>query len=194
MRKLIVAFIGFATFGLGPVVSAADSSADDRATIEEVVVTATRRETSQQTTAISVTTITPEQIEKRFMTDIRGIADLSPNVVMENVTGFNAAAFAIRGTGTNDIITTIDTAIGVVIDGFALAHSQSQLLDSFDIESIEILRGPQGTLFGKNTTGGVVNVRTKRPQPLHWPAKRCLPTWRSCWCEPRVRRAKIRPN
>ena len=166
MRKLIAAFIGIATLGFGPVVSAADDQ--ERATIEEVVVTATRRETSQQTTAISVTTITPEQIERRFMTDIRGIADLSPNVVMENVTGFNAAAFAIRGTGTNDIITTIDTAIGVVIDGFALAHSQSQLLDSFDIESIEILRGPQGTLFGKNTTGGVVNYRsTAIPEGLH---------------------------
>lgn len=131
--------------------------------IEEVVVTATRRQTDQQSTALSVTTVTPEQIEKRFMTDIRGVADLAPNVVMENVTGFNAAAFAIRGTGTNDIITTIDTAVGVVIDGMVLAHSQSQLLDAFDIESIEILRGPQGTLFGKNTTGGVVNVRTKRP-------------------------------
>ena len=147
----------------GQAVMAETAQKSERATIEEVVVTATRRATDQQSTAISVTTITPEQIEKRFMTDIRGVADLSPNVVMENVTGFNAASFAIRGTGTNDIITTIDTAIGVVIDGFALAHSQSQLLDSFDLESIEILRGPQGTLFGKNTTGGVVNVRTKRP-------------------------------
>ena len=138
--------------------------AQERAVLEEVMVTATRRETDQQTTAMSITSIAPEQMEKRFMTDIRGVADLAPNVVMENVTRFNAADFAIRGTGTNDIITTVDTAIGVVIDGFALAHSQSQLLDSFDLASIEILRGPQGTLFGKNTTGGVVNVRTKRPE------------------------------
>jgi len=143
--------------------TAATAEEESRNVIEEVVVTATRRETDQQSTALSITTVTQEAIEKRFMTDIRGVADLSANVVMENVTGFNAASFAIRGTGTNDIITTIDTAVGVVIDGFALAHSQSQLLDSFDVESIEILRGPQGTLFGKNTTGGVVNVRTKRP-------------------------------
>lgn len=165
MRKVIATGLGLLIAVLGtvgmPVVYAEEESAES--VIEEVIVTATRRETSQQSTALSITTITPEQIEKRFMTDIRGVADLSPNVVMENVTGFNAASFAIRGTGTNDIITTIDTAIGVVIDGFALAHSQSQLLDSFDVESIEILRGPQGTLFGKNTTGGVVNVRTKRP-------------------------------
>lgn len=163
MRKLTTVLVAFSiVLGITPS-AIAETGDSQRATIEEVVVTATRRESDQQSTAISVTTITPEQMEKRFMTDIRGVADLSPNVVMENVTGFNAAAFAIRGTGTNDIITTIDTAIGVVIDGFALAHSQSQLLDTFDIESIEILRGPQGTLFGKNTTGGVVNVRTKRP-------------------------------
>ena len=164
MRKLITILVTIGTlcgFGAGAVAETGD---DQRAVIEEVVVTATRRETDQQSTALSVTTITPEQIEKRFMSDIRGIADLSPNLIMENVTGFNAASFAIRGTGTNDIITTIDTAIGVVIDGFALAHSQSQLLDSFDIETIEVLRGPQGTLFGKNTTGGVINVRTKRPE------------------------------
>jgi len=162
MRKLLSGVVGLlAAFGIQPIVVAEESG--QRASIEEVVVTATRRETSQQSTAISVTTITTEQIEKRFMTDIRGVADLTPNMVMENVTGFNAASFAIRGTGTNDIITTIDTAIGVVIDGFALAHSQSQLLDSFDVEAIEVLRGPQGTLFGKNTTGGVVQVRTKRP-------------------------------
>lgn len=160
-RRLPIPLLGMlaTSIGLAPVVIAEERSN----VLEEIVVTATRRETDQQSTAISVTTITPAQIDKRFMTDIRGIADLSANVVMENVTGFNAAAFAIRGTGTNDIITTIDTAIGVVIDGFALAHSQSQLLDSFDVESIEILRGPQGTLFGKNTTGGVVNVRTKAP-------------------------------
>ncbi len=151
-------------FSIAGFAYAQESSQENSRSIEEVVVTATRRESDLQSTAMSVTTVTPEQIEKRFLTDIRGIADLSANVVMENVTGFNAAAFAIRGTGTNDIITTIDTAIGVVIDGFALTHSQSQLLDGFDVESIEILRGPQGTLFGKNTTGGVINVRTKAPE------------------------------
>ena len=113
MRKLIVIATLAGALGGAPAAIAADGDGANRAVIEEVVVTATRRETSQQSTALSVTTITPEQIEKRFMTDIRGVADLSPNVVMENVTGFNAAAFAIRGTGTNDIITTIDTAVAV---------------------------------------------------------------------------------
>lgn len=151
-----------ALFGFGLLPSAVAEEAG-AGIIEEVVVTATRRATNQQSTALSITTVTAEQIEKRFMTDLRGVADMAPNVVMENVTGFNAAAFSIRGQGTNDIITTIDTATGVVIDGFVLVHSQSQLLDTFDLASIEILRGPQGTLFGKNTTGGVINVKTKRP-------------------------------
>ena len=132
--------------------------------LETVTSTATRQATDLQSTPIASTAISPTQIEQRFVDDIRGLADLAPNVTIENVTGFNAAAIGIRGTGTNDIITTIDSAVGVVIDEFALVHTQGQLLDPFDVENVEILRGPQGTLFGKNTTGGVVIVRTIRPE------------------------------
>lgn len=135
-----------------------------RAQLETVYTSATRQSTDVQTTSIAVTSISPAEIETRFVQDIRGIADLSPNVTIQQVTGFNAAAIGIRGTGTNDIITSIDSAVGVVVDEFALVHTQGQLLDPFDVESIEILRGPQGTLFGKNTTGGVVVVRSTLPR------------------------------
>ncbi|MGE0665075.1 MAG: TonB-dependent receptor [Sphingomonadales bacterium] len=132
--------------------------------LETVYTQATRQSTDVQTTAVAVTAVTPQQIENRFVQDIRGIADLAPNVTIENVPGFNAASIGIRGTGTGDIITSIDSAVGVVVDEFSLVHTQGQLIDPFDVESVEILRGPQGTLFGKNSTGGVVIVRTQKPE------------------------------
>ena len=86
-----------------------------------------------------------------------------PNFSAGKPAGFNAAAFAMRGVGQTSIIVYADANVGVTVDDFVIPHIQTQLLDMFDIEQIEALRGPQGTLFGKNTTGGVVNVRTKQP-------------------------------
>lgn len=164
-RKLtrIFAVAGLALGFSTPALAQDDTVASSSGTLDEVFVQGTRQVTSQQTTPLAITSISEERIEQRFVDDIRGVADLAPNVTMENVVGFNALAVGIRGTGTNDIITTIDSAVGIVVDEFAIAHTQGQIVDPFDVEAIEILRGPQGTLFGKNTTGGVVIVRTKRP-------------------------------
>ena len=86
-----------------------------------------------------------------------------PNFSATRITAFNAASFAIRGVGQTDIIVYLDSPVAVNIDDFVTPSVQTQLLDTFDIERVEVLRGPQGTLFGKNTTGGLVNVTTKRP-------------------------------
>lgn len=140
------------------------AESDDPRILEEVLVTATRQVTDLQTTSIAVTNISGAQVEQSFTRDLRGIADLVPNLIVQNVTPWHSAAsVGIRGTGTGDIITTVDSPIGVVVDDFVLPHVQSQLFDPFDLEGVEVLRGPQGTLFGKNTTGGVVILRTKRP-------------------------------
>ena len=154
---------GTATVSASGAIIGAIGATAARGGLEVITSQATRQATNLQETPIATTAITPVQIEQRFVDDIRGLADLAPNVTIENVTGFNAAAIGIRGTGTNDIITSIDSAVGVVVDEFALVHTQGQLLDPFDVENVEILRGPQGTLFGKNTTGGVVLVRTVKP-------------------------------
>lgn len=132
--------------------------------LEDIVVTARRVSESLQDTPIAVTAFSSEAIDRKFATDIRALAGDVPNVVITNVPGFNAASIGIRGQSTGDIILTFEPAIGVVVDDFVLAHVQTQLFDLFDIERIEVLRGPQGTLFGKNTVGGVVNVLTKRPE------------------------------
>lgn len=131
--------------------------------LEEIIVTGTKRDTSQQDTPIAISTITAEQINKTFGNDIRVIGDLSPNVTLTNQTGFNALAGGIRGTGTISILTTQDPSVGLLVDEFALNHVQSQFVELFDLEQVEIYRGPQGTLFGKNSTGGVIAIRSKRP-------------------------------
>ena len=134
------------------------------AQLEEVLVTANRRtETDIQTTAVSVSAITSNDISQLTPRDLGDIASLVPNFSAAKPAGFNAASFAMRGVGQTSIIVYQDPQVGVTIDDFVIPHIQSQLLEMFDIDQIEVLRGPQGTLFGKNTTGGVVNVKTKRP-------------------------------
>jgi iron complex outermembrane receptor protein len=134
--------------------------------LEEVTVTATRRagETDVQTTAIAVSAVSSADLDRMFISNLSQMAGTVPNFSPAKITGFNAAGFAIRGTSLTDIIVYYEPPVGVVIDDFVLLSAQTQLLEPFDIETMEILRGPQGTLFGKNTTGGVVNVRTKSPQ------------------------------
>lgn len=131
--------------------------------LENVVVVGTRQKTFLQNTPIAISAVNQTEIRRTYSRDIRGVAGFMPNVVIENVTPFAAASIGIRGTGTGDIISTVDSAIAVVLDEMVLPHVQSQLLDPFDLEHIEVLRGPQGTLFGKNTTGGVILLRSKRP-------------------------------
>ena len=142
------------------------ASAQDAAEVglEEVTVQATRRtETNLQTTPISVTADHCRRHRTPVAKDISGIASSVPGFSASRITAFNAASFAMRGVGLTDIIVYQDSPVGVQIDDFVLPSVQTQLLDTFDIASVEVLRGPQGTLFGKNTTGGAVNIRTKRP-------------------------------
>ncbi|MEM9621560.1 MAG: TonB-dependent receptor plug domain-containing protein, partial [Pseudomonadota bacterium] len=133
-------------------------------TLEEIVVTATRRtETDVQTTPVSVTPVSAEDFDLLHAQDIGEVALYVPNFSAATVTGFNAASFAMRGAAETDIIVYFDPKVGVIVDDFVVPHVQTQLLEPFDIEAVEVLRGPQGTLFGKNTTAGAIVVRTKRP-------------------------------
>jgi len=133
--------------------------------LEEVTVTAARRarETELQSTPISVSAVTAGDIQRMVARDISGIASAVPGFSAARVTAFNAASFAMRGVGVTDIIVYQDSPVGVQVDDFVIPSVQTQLLDTFDIASVEVLRGPQGTLFGKNTTGGAVQIKTKRP-------------------------------
>jgi iron complex outermembrane recepter protein len=149
-----------APLAVAPAVQAQEESAR---VLEEIMVTARQRSESLQGVPVAVTVMDESMIEKTFAQNLRDLGDYAPNVSIGTVPGFNAAAIAIRGVSTGDIPSTFDPAVTVVVDGFYLGHYQASLLDMFDIQQVEILRGPQGTLFGKNTIGGVINVSTKNP-------------------------------
>lgn len=131
--------------------------------LEEIVVTGTKRTTSMQDTPLAVSTLTEGMIANTFVNDIRAVADLSPNVLLTKQPGFNAIAGGIRGTGSTSILVTQDTSVSITVDDFGLSSVQSQFIELFDVEQAEVYRGPQGTLFGKNSTGGVIAITTKKP-------------------------------
>lgn len=162
-RRVTLGALAIAVGGVTLGGSQAALGADE--TLEEIVVTATRRAaTDIQTTPVAVSAINSEEFSQLFAQDIGEVALHVPNFSAATVTGFNAASFAMRGAAETDIIVYFDPKVGVIMDDFVVPHVQTQLLEPFDIESIEVLRGPQGTLFGKNTTGGAVVVRTRRPE------------------------------
>ncbi|WP_221796166.1 TonB-dependent receptor [Aquisediminimonas sediminicola] len=130
----------------------------------EIIVTARRRVESIQDTPISVTAIAPSQLEGAAALTIGDLQGAAPNVLITIApTGAAAANASIRGIAFADIEKSFDPAVGVNVDGVYIGTSTGQMLDFFDIASIEILRGPQGTLFGRNTIAGVINVRRTRP-------------------------------
>lgn len=132
--------------------------------LEEVLVTATRRaETDILRTPIAMTMLSDKDIEMYAIRDLNDIAASVPGLSSGTVSAFKSAQFAMRGVTETTIILYKESPVGVTIDDFVVPHIQTSNLEMFDIEAVEVLRGPQGTLFGKNTTGGVINVRTKRP-------------------------------
>jgi len=132
--------------------------------IDEIIVTARRRDESIQDTPIAVTAISPSQLEGAAAVTIADLQGAAPNVLITvQATGAATANISIRGIAFADVDKSFDPAVGVDVDGVYIGTSTGQMLDFFDIDSIEILRGPQGTLFGRNTIAGVINVRRTRP-------------------------------
>lgn len=171
MMKMVMR-CGAATLAIATCTSTAlaqDTSGQPESTtptsgIAEIVVTATRRDSDLQKTPIAVSAIDQQLIQQANVDNIGGLASFVPNFSAETITGFNAASFAMRGVGQNNIIVYFEPPVVVLVDDFVVPSVQTQLLDTFDVSQVEVLRGPQGTLFGKNSTGGAVTVRTKRPE------------------------------
>jgi iron complex outermembrane receptor protein len=131
--------------------------------LEEVIVTGTKRAESVQEVPIAITAISSDVIAGTFRNDILSIANLAPGVTFGQMAGFRAISGGIRGTGQNSILVTQDASVAVLVDEFGLNNVQAQFVENFDVERVEIYRGPQGTLFGKNSTGGAISIITKRP-------------------------------
>jgi iron complex outermembrane recepter protein len=131
--------------------------------LADIIVTATRRDSNLQETPIAISAVDQSLIRQASPREISDLAIFVPNFSAARITGFNAASFAMRGLGQNNIIVYYEAPVAVLVDDFVMPSVQTQLLDTFDIEQVEVLRGPQGTLFGKNAVGGAVTVRTKKP-------------------------------
>jgi iron complex outermembrane recepter protein len=142
---------------------AASDNNGNAATLTEVIVTAERRKSNLQTTPVAVTAIDSQTIQDLAPRTLADLAQVVPNFSVNSVNGFNAASFAMRGVGKTDIIVYDSAPIAVLLDDFVMPSVQTQLLDPFDVESVQVLRGPQGTLFGASTIGGAVVVQTKAP-------------------------------
>jgi iron complex outermembrane recepter protein len=145
-----------------------DEPQPEAAGMSEIVVTAQRRKTNLQQTPISITAVTGETLRARGAVDLEGVAEATPNMQLTTSgNGSGGSSFAqvfIRGVGQPDFIITKDPAVGIYVDGVYLARAPGALLELLDIERVEVLRGPQGTLFGKNTAGGAISVITKQPE------------------------------
>ena len=137
--------------------------------LEEVVVTATKRAESVQDVSIPLTAVSGEMLKRQFAQDLRDLTDQAPNVQFEPVGIFqNAASFSIRGQGTGDIESAADGKVGIYIDGVVQARVSTALSDMVDVQAVEILRGPQGTLFGRNTIAGAVQILHNKPKMNEW--------------------------
>lgn len=131
---------------------------------DEVIVTATRRDEKLQDIPVAVTALTSEQIEELAPRTLQDLSGAAPNLFIGmNTAGPGASAIFIRGLGYADIEKTQNPAAGVIIDNVFLGTSTGQLVDTFDIQQVEVTRGPAGIFFGKNTTAGVISVTRSLP-------------------------------
>lgn len=145
--------------------SAVMASSTSYAQVDEIVVTARKKTENLQTAPISITALSAETIETRQLFNVNEIAQYVPNLQYSSSAAGTASAssFSIRGIGQIDFISTTDSGVATYLDGVYLARVTGAALELADIERIEVLRGPQGTLFGRNTIGGAVSVVTRKP-------------------------------
>ena len=131
---------------------------------QEIIVTATKRPEDVQNVPLAITAFGAAQLAALNFRDVGSLSFSMPNVALDdNGTSKGYANFSIRGVGANSSIPSIDPTVGLFIDGVYQGINAGQLFDNFDLEAVEILRGPQGVLFGRNVTGGAVLVRTRKP-------------------------------
>jgi len=135
--------------------------------LEEVVVTARRTVENLQTTPVAVTALSGEALADRGVANLVDVGSFAPNVDMSSANNTSGSdlnsQIYIRGIGQQDFLITVDPGVGLYVDGVYFARSTGSVLDLLDVERVEILRGPQGSLFGKNTLGGAINVISKPP-------------------------------
>ncbi len=144
--------------GSGPAPAATSSG------IEDIIVTAQRRQEAVQDVPIAISAFSAASLEAKGITNTLSLIGYVPNMFGSNNTGLGSAnTYYLRGLGNTETIATFDPPVGTYVDDIYLSRQNGNNFSFFDVERVEVLRGPQGTLFGRNTTGGAVAVIMKRP-------------------------------
>ena len=151
----------------------ATTASDEAEDGDAIIVTARRREENLIDVPIAVSAFSGESLEMRGALDITEIGNITPNTTLETSRGSNSTLSAfIRGIGQQDPVSGFEPGVGIYLDDVYLNRPQAGVLDIYDVERIEVLRGPQGTLYGRNTIGGAVKYVTKRlPQEFSLSAR-----------------------
>lgn len=140
------------------------ASAQDSFELEEIVVTAQKRTQSLIEVPVAITVVSGKALERGQIRDVIDLQQLAPSLVVNASTGSTQSIFTIRGIGTAGNNTGLEQSVGVFIDGVYRGRVGAAMSDYIDVEQIEILRGPQSTLFGKNTSAGIISVTTRKPE------------------------------
>jgi iron complex outermembrane receptor protein len=162
--RLISSFILAGSLCAAALFTSGTTLAQEEGALEEIVVTATFRETRLQDTPIAITAVTGDMLEIRAQTDLYEVANQAPNVTLKRGGQSRSGMIAyIRGVGQTDFIAALEPGVGVYVDDVYYAQLTGSLLELLDVDRVEVLRGPQGTLSGRNSIGGAVKMFTKQP-------------------------------
>lgn len=168
MKKALICAVGVTALSTAFTAPALAQDADGEAETRRlgaVTVTAQRVEENLQDTPVAVTALSTEQIEDKQVLNIRDLTAQVPNINIATNTGTaSAARIFLRGVGEDESRGAVDQAVGIYVDGVYIGRSVGSLFDVVDLESIEVLRGPQGTLYGRNTIGGAIKLSSVKPQ------------------------------
>jgi len=166
IRKSACALLVFASSGTiaQAQVAPPPQTTSENGGVQDIVVTARRQSEGLQQTPIAITALTGAAMERLDVQQIDKIAQITPNLVIsQQSSGLSSATITMRGIGQTDPSFALDSAVGVYLDGIYVARTAGSLFDLIDVERIEVLRGPQGTLFGRNTTGGAIQIISRKP-------------------------------
>ena len=162
-RALLISATLLSSTSVWAQVAATDEGASDAP--QEIIVTAQRREQSLQEVPLAVSAFGAEDLQARQITNTLDLVNYVPNLIGHHNTAVGTAnAYSTRGLANSESISTFDPPVGTYIDDIYVSRQGANNFSLFDVERVEVLRGPQGTLFGRNTTGGAINVIMARPQ------------------------------
>ena len=155
-----VAALGFATPAVAQEAQPANTAGDRAASSNAIVVTATRREQTLQEVPVAVSVVSGELLDNSGVSGVDQISQAVPSVTFTQGNNENNSSLNIRGIGTNVFSSGVEPSVSIVFDDVVMARAGQGFQDFIDVQRIEVLRGPQSTLFGKNASAGVVSVTT----------------------------------